>query len=206
MTTRPFDYAAFIDELRQLLKEAETFPAKARRHDSPEFRAWRHRVADRLLEVKRLRYSVNTDISGRQFRPLYNANERERSERFDGDLSDTINELALVVRNFDTYGDPHGNRTMPTDASSSELSAARAEIERLAREGAELRDQLHVANEELRKAKETLSPPDKVTLKWLWEHMSWAGWSVLAGVVGAFFAAGLTVGGLLAKLLGRAAG
>lgn len=121
----PFDYHAFIAELRGLIARAKVFGEPDRGAETAVFRRWHHEVGDLIDRVNRLRYDINTDFRSRAFRVMsYGASSRrEQLEAFNRDLDDTLHELQVVVDRFERYGDP---KAKPTAATAAPVAAAKA--------------------------------------------------------------------------------
>lgn len=119
-----FDYSAFIDELRLLVERAKAFGVNERHRESESFRKWRHEAEDLIGRINRLRYDINCGLPERAFRVMAygSVSGREQQEAFDKDLSDTLNELELVIARFDRYGDPKNRPATqaPTPQTESE--------------------------------------------------------------------------------------
>lgn len=103
-----FNYKAFIDEIIRLIKVADDFSSSDKKHDSNAFKAWRHAVLDFIYQIERQKYSINCSLSTRLFHICGYGTYSQSSQqnKFDRDLSDTLNELKLLVTNFEKYGDP----------------------------------------------------------------------------------------------------
>ncbi len=179
---RAFDYAAFIDELRSLIQQAQDFPPDATGVDSPLFKRWRHEVTDLINRIQRLRYSINCRVGDRLFMiASYGSTpSAETRKKFEEDLVDTLTELDVLVKNFDKYGDPKANARSVVDVTK-QLAPHKVELaitektQNATGAGAEVAE---------------LKWPEKMTAAWLWKHMPLSGYAVLSGT----FLAGVTVG------------
>jgi len=168
---KPFDYAAFIDELKPLIERGRKFDDSDRSHSSQTYRAWRLELLDLIHRVNRLRYDINCGVEGRWFQVMSYAttSAREQRQAFDRDLEDTLTELELVVSRFDKYGDPRAKSIAlagPGNPAVTHPTPAKSE---------------------------TLVAPEKVTFAWLWAHVPLKLFGMLLVSYGLVFSAGLTV-------------
>lgn|GEM_PF-6571630 len=167
---KPFDYTAFIDELKSLIERGRKFSDSDRNHNSQGYRAWRHEVLDLIHRVNRLRYDINCGIGGRQFQVMSYAttSAREQRQAFDRDLEDTLTELELVVSRFDKYGDPKAKAV----AAPEPLNPA--------------------ATAQAPTQPKSLAVPEKVTFAWLWTHVPLTLVGMLLVSYGIVFTTGFT--------------
>ena len=103
-----FNYKAFVDEIIRFIEEANNFTTAEKKHDSETFKVWRHGVLDFIYQIEPQKYSINCSLSTRQFH-IYgygSYSQNSQQQKFDKDLTDTINELKLIVKNYQKYGDP----------------------------------------------------------------------------------------------------
>lgn len=170
---KPFDYAAFIEQLMAMVDRARAFTAAERYREDAAFRKWKHEVEDLIARIVRLRYDVNTKLNTRQFQVLgygsYSKGDQQKA--FNKDLDDTVMELDVVIENYKRHGDPKADKIRP-DKGLIEANAVTAPAAE----------------------REPLKPPEKVTFKWLWEHMSITVGGTLMAAMGIAFTAGITVG------------
>lgn len=172
---KPFDYPAFIEQLMVLVEMARGFTPTQRNREHPTFRKWKHEVADLIERIGRLRYDVNTGLESRRFQIVgYGSySTAEEQQVFNRDLDDSLMELELVVENYKRYGDPtrgrmnHANKGLVQEEAAAPTPAAESE---------------------------SLKPPEKVTFKWLWEHMSVTVFGTLMLALGFSFTVGVSVG------------
>lgn len=155
----PFDYTHFIEEITALIDQAKTFSASERSYDSDVFRRWRHRAQDSIYRIEKLKYNINCNISTRQFHIFgYGSFSKSQQDNiFNRDLTDTINELELIIEQYKAYGSPQGTR--PDTLNEIKL-------------------------------KRGVDMADKITMKWLIEHMPLHGWLTFFGILAAAFSAG----------------
>jgi hypothetical protein len=188
---KPFDYAAFVEELQTIVSIAKGFNEPDRHHDSRLFRQWRHEVEDLIVRVNRLRYDVNTQFRGRSFRAMNSsATFKMDQQAFDRDLSDTLGELELVIARFQKYGDPKQDKIRP--------GPGLLVVPEL-RTGLKADSEIPLApqsNPEPTSKPEPLEWPakEKATLYWFLKHMPITAWIGLLTVLGAAYTAGLTSG------------
>jgi len=201
---RPFDYAAFIAELRELIERARHFRKEVERYDTPTFRAWKHTLSDLLYRAQRLhRRPINTRFHDREFRLLaHTASEDDDALIFHRELTDTLIELDLVVQNYDKYGDPMaGLKLTPVPSTPG----APVQVTNFGTMHEIVHNSLDAGAPEQKKE---LEPPEKVTLYWIFKHMSIGGWGTLIGLLAAAYALGASMGAwpltqkLLTKYLG----
>jgi hypothetical protein len=167
----PFDYAAFIAELRELVVRAKEFRQDERSPNSQSFRRWRHETEELIHRINRLRYDIACAIEGRSFQVMAygSISAREQHERFDVDMNDTVAELELVISRFDKYGDPKVTPTARGDVEHAMLTA------------------------EVSATPSPLEAPDKVTVGWLLAHVPIAWYVTLGAACVVIFGAGMTV-------------
>ena len=179
---RAFDYAAFIDEIRSFIQQAQDFPQDAARVDSPLFKRWRHEVTDVINRIERQRYSVNCHIEGRLFMiaSYGSSTSAEKRKKFEDDLVDTLAELDVLVKNFDKYGDPKASAKPVVDITKRH---APHKVELAITETIQNATDAQPAHAEMKW-------PEKVTAAWLWKHMPLSGYAVL----GSAFLTGVAVG------------
>lgn len=174
---KPFDYAAFIADIERLIEQGSNVGAMRRAHTSSSFRAWKHEVEDAIERIRRLRYSINCGIETRHFRTLStSATDKQDSIAYERDFEDTINELTLIVTNFKKYGDPKSKGDFTAPAVKQDAEAVSVVV-----------------------PAEPLKPPEKVTVRWIQDHVSAAWlWTIGVGSVTALafaFSFGLTAAG-----------
>ena len=169
--SKAFDYAGFIDELRELVVRAREFGQDERSLNSESFRRWRHETKELIHRINRLRYDIACDIEGRSFQVMAYASisAREQQAKFDHDMNDTVAELELVISRFDKYGDP---KVKPASRDNVELAMPAAEISTTPL---------------------PLAVPDKVTIGWLLAHVPVTWYVTLAAACVVIFGAGMTV-------------
>jgi hypothetical protein len=166
-----FDYAAFIDELRELVVRAREFRHDERSLNSESFRRWRHETEELIHRINRLRYDIACAIEGRSFQVMAygSISAREQQAKFNDDMNDTVAELELVISRFDKYGDP---KIKP---------AARGNVD-------DVKPTVEVSTTPL-----PLAVPDKVTIGWLLAHVPVTWYVTLAAACVVIFGAGMTV-------------
>jgi hypothetical protein len=115
ITTKPFDYAAFIEELRVLRDSYADPPSNHRTYDSLEFKQWRHRLSDLIDRIEAKGYEINCGIGHRQFRVMSYASisSREQQAVFSKAHAETMIELNTIISNFEKYGDPNLTPAVP---------------------------------------------------------------------------------------------
>lgn len=97
-------YKEFVEELSPFIEEAEGLKRADRRDKDPNFRRWRHRVTELIIQIKEQGYSVSCPIYNRQFRGF--GDTLSKIEGYVRDLNDTIIELETIVDHYDKYGVP----------------------------------------------------------------------------------------------------
>lgn len=180
---RQFDYEAFIDELKPLIEQTESFGTADRRQDSEVFRAWRHRVSSLTTRISRTHVDSDTNLEHRQFLVLSfgSVSANEQLKAFNRDLTDTLVELNHIVEQHTKFGEPKlrpgADRKAESRATGSALRAAPSEA------------QLD------KPAVPEWPAKEKLTLHWLFKHMPASAWVWLTLFVGGAFTLGVTVGG-----------
>lgn len=104
-------YEDFINELRKLVTSGEKLYGAIERDLDPHFRQWRLEVTDLLSRIKQAGYSVRCYIRNRSFGTHRNATDEYLNDEYRIDLRDTLNELSLLIKRYDTYGEP-SNKTL----------------------------------------------------------------------------------------------
>lgn len=187
---REFDYAAFVDELKPLVAEAESFDIADKAHDSAVFRAWRHRVEALIIRISRTHMDVDCDLNQRAFRVMaYGSVGRGDSLRaFERDLRDTLIELHHIIDWHAKYGEPK----MRPGAIKTAKRVAEAVPATPPKPAA------MPAPEDPPKPAKPTEPEwpskEKLTLHWLFKHMPASAWGWLVLFVAGAFGAGVTVG------------
>jgi hypothetical protein len=156
-----FDYKTFIDELRVLVAQGHNFaPAEKNALEQP-FKRWRLEVVAHLDEILKLGYRPSCRIALRHFRQLPSDWGPDRPDMnlkvFERDMSDTLDELEVLINYFDKHGAPLAPH------APKGVAIATPPITPPATESAP-----------------PLKPPETVTLHWVWKHTHWS-WPVVAG-------------------------
>jgi len=172
-TKRPYSYAAFIDELRQLAQEPARWSMANQSAASTTFKAWKTDLTAQIGHVWRLGHRPELGVSARNFRSDGFADHSEHHRLFMLHMESTLVEMAQLVRDFDKYGEPALDHPKAQPAVAAVTTVAIP-----AASGA--------------------APPsptsEKVTLAWMWHNVPWEGWATLLGLIGAAFIAGTAVG------------
>jgi len=149
-----FNYKHFIDEITASLNQVKTFLPKD--WDSDEFRKWRHKLLDSIYRIERQGYSINCNLSTRQFH-IFGYGGYSKSEQdnlFKKHIADTVSELELIIEQYKNYGEPL-NKKLPS-----------------------INDSAKALGKEM---------PEKITLRWLIDHMPIQGWiAFISFLIGAF--------------------
>lgn len=108
-----------IDDLRTLAEEGEQLMNLKHLHLDPKFRNWRHQVTSTIRNIAALGYIVGCNIDNRRFTHAPGLGEPvdDQLQRriYKQDISDTINELRTIVRDFDRKSlSKYIDSTMPT--------------------------------------------------------------------------------------------
>ncbi len=113
-TTKPFDYRAFIERIRNLLDQP-AFTAKPNvplDGKNPGFIEWKQKVVYAITQIEALGYKIHCGIQSRSFTPrlMGRVTEAERRRRtaeyFQRALHETTVELKTIVEHFDSHGTP----------------------------------------------------------------------------------------------------
>ena len=104
-------YDQFLREVANFIEEGDRlFLNKQRSHESPDFRKWRVRLEIRLEQAQR-EYEVTVPVnsSSRNYGggfADFDIDVAYTVRQFDRDLSDTLNELRLILDHHKTDGEP----------------------------------------------------------------------------------------------------
>ena len=169
---KPFDYAAFVAEISDLVARAERL--KERDHEATVFREWRHETQDAINRVRRLRYPVACGLAQRTF---MTRRIDGSLEVFNRDMEDTLIELRLIVKNFNKHGAPE------VDTPLTFGKAPRVEDDKT--------DESMVA--EAKPGEIVL--PDKMSIPWIWHNSHWSVPVAAGSALIAVFSAGTVFGG-----------
>jgi len=130
-TTKPFDYAAFVDELRVLRDSYADPPPNHRNAESLAFKQWRHQLSDLIGRIEAKGYHINCRVNERRFRETASWSQpaRDRKSAFDTAHAETMIELDAIISNFQKYGDPKEPPQVPLLASLHADPAPRERLE-----------------------------------------------------------------------------
>ena len=152
-----FNYKSFINEITASIAEAKNLSPKD--WDSETFRKWRHKVLDSIYRIEEQGYNVNCNLRVRRFRIFgYGITSNlEQDNIFHKDLTDTINELELIIEQYENYGFPLLSKS-DSQKNSTEIKA--------------------------------MEVTEKITMRWLFDHMPIKGWVVIIGLLAGTFGLG----------------
>lgn len=177
LDTKPakrFDYSAFIEDLRPLLAESTKFPANQQSAGSASFKRWKLRLTDLLDRIEALGYDVRCGVHQRMFANMYGSG----SDRvWVAHMMETIDEIELIIQNFETYGDPGRTRKGRTSWFGEGQVPPKAEKPAPAVEP--------VAAPKPSPVPAPLPAPEKVTIGWMIHNVDWKGWTAIASVLAA---------------------
>lgn len=162
-----YDYATFIEELRERDAEVPELMAKHALHKDMDFQRWKHAVIDAIQRIEAQNYVIHCDVVHRRFSLLISFGQstpREQRQYFQNDLGQTQIELRQLIDNFEKYGDPRAQAKEPEDAV--EFGAKPA----------------------------TLVLPPQITIQWVMEHVPVSWWCTAGGIVFASFMGGVSIG------------
>ena len=167
-----FTYEVFIDELRDLYAQGHKFPAREANAESVTFKRWKLHLIDLLDTIEDAGYEIRCGVRSRIFQAMYGGHS---SGAFLRDLTDTLNEMDLVIQKFEKRGAP----VLPYKEA---FGSAPKKSKKAENEPATVQ------------APQPLTLPQQISWKWVWEHVpiSWF-WYAGIGLVAAF-AGGITVG------------
>jgi len=101
-------YDLFIRELDRLITSGETLYNLDQRDLDPKFRRWRLEVTDLIDRINKEGYSVRCSIRDRSFGMYMSyVTEAYLEEEYNRELQDTLNELSLIKRRYENFGEPH---------------------------------------------------------------------------------------------------
>lgn len=97
----------YINELRGLVQIAKTLFNAADLHENAEFRKWRQKLTALIITAEERNYNVESDVISRDF-DIFVAygpqpTLKERTDAFNRDLQDTINELETIIEFSDKF-------------------------------------------------------------------------------------------------------
>lgn len=122
-TTKPapkvFDYAALIDELRELGQRANDFEDEVRNAESIPFKVWRARLVQLVDQAKRHGMHFKCNVQMRRFESVY-PDRALNARAFNEAMTDTLVEIAEAIKWFDTYGPPTDPAAKPATAPAME--------------------------------------------------------------------------------------
>lgn len=161
-------YAEFIAEIRRLAGVGDSLISKASvSHESREFRDWRHEVESTVAQIRTAGYLLpgNFASSSRHYLALWNATPAEHREAFNRAMGDSLKELRYIIDQYEKYGEPKGGATAPQP------------------------EMIVTTQPDL-----PLASPERVTLRWLIDHVPVIYWLWLAGGFIATFLIGVSAG------------
>ena len=109
-------YADFIAELRVLVREAQSLRAEPEMHENPRFRKWRHELESLSDQIARAGYLLPGPVRVHRRAFGYTtgiASDEECLSFYQRDINDSVNELDLIVRNFEKFGEPQKTTLQP---------------------------------------------------------------------------------------------
>ncbi len=117
----------YINELRELVQKAKSLFDASELHENDEFRKWRQKLTALIIAAEERNYNVESDVISRGF-DLFVAygpqpTLKQRTEAFNRDLQDTINELETIIEFYDKFSRPIKNE------NSNSESKQQAELE-----------------------------------------------------------------------------
>jgi hypothetical protein len=185
----PFTYEAFIEELRGFADAPRSFAAAECNVSSAVFKGWKRRVEGTLRHVVEIGYPrPKCDIGTREFLSLW---DDEPQKTFFDALTDTVDELRLIIEHFERYGAPK--------LASDRNEAVPFSVDPLAHVSGVLADQAAPSAATAVVAAPALNPlvlPAAEKMTWVWAKthvpVSWWWKGVLAA--GALLVAGFTAG------------
>lgn len=125
---RPFDYPAFIEGLKQLRDQVDTFEEEDRDHGAPVFVRWLDSLKYLLDKVDRLGFRhVICRVQERQFTAPDRSEFKTPKIRriyFDRGLSDTLVEIDRILWEYKNFGEPLRSQEPLHTATGAPGSAA----------------------------------------------------------------------------------
>jgi len=105
-----FTYEQFVNEIRALLNEGKNLRGAQKRDQDPSFRKWRLKLQDNIRRIKDQGFEVNCKSKYRNYGAssdeYFGSSSDALNSLYNRELEDTLNELNLIVENFDKYGPP----------------------------------------------------------------------------------------------------
>jgi hypothetical protein len=130
--TKPFNYAAFIEELRILRDSFAEPPENHQTNESIVFKQWRHQVIDLIQRIRSQGYSINCSIELRRFRITYGYGQpsiHQHKEFFNKAHSETMIEINTIIDNYEKYGAPR-NPLLASALSQTALNSSGSDQQR----------------------------------------------------------------------------
>ena len=112
-------YEQFIDEVRSSRKAIPGLMGASEMHNDPHFRKWRNHLDKKLREIEDQGYRIPCDLASRRF-GVYDARVTPSPgqdvllDEYRRELSDTANELDVLVESYTKYGEPQPPMTKET--------------------------------------------------------------------------------------------
>ena len=163
-------YITFVEQLKNLVTQAENFKSSELNADSEVFKDWKLEATELVWSVERLGFQVNSAIAQRLFtvRELYSSvSESMKDEKFNEDFSNTLREFRLILKNYERNGLPHKVRNFNAQEERSPLEV-----------------------------KSPSSLDERVTVDWLIKNIPFSWWMSALGAVFFLLGIGFTAGRL----------
>jgi hypothetical protein len=159
-------YQDFIEEVRAHIKEAQRIRAARLTHKHEDFRRWRQRVESLVKEVAAHGYRLpgSFDSTSRFYTDFYVHTDEAAKAALAKDITDTENELSYLVEQFEKYG-------VPPLVGGARVAAPPPQL-----------------------APPELPIPERVTLYWLFKHVSVGGWIAVGGAAITLLLVGAAIG------------
>ncbi len=117
----------YINELRELVQKAKSLFDASELHENDEFRKWRQKLTALIIAAEENNYNVESDVISRDFDMFVaygpQPTPKQRTDAYNRDLQDTINELETIIEFYDKFSNSTKNK------NSSSESKQQAELE-----------------------------------------------------------------------------
>ena len=123
-------YRAFIEELRPILEEARKLRTAKKMHEDERFRKWRNKLEGLISQIVHVNYLLPCPVNtkARRFgRYGYTSTESQKEElfrKYQMEMDDTINELQLIIENYENHGEPAKGGKSATDLEMPKVVTA----------------------------------------------------------------------------------
>ena len=116
------EYKDFISEIEPLLDVMNDLFDAENYDMNPKFRRWRIEITELLGRIKKEGYDIVCDIENRTFGSGISI-EKYKKKHYNMELQDTINEVKIIIRNYQKYETPEISNKTSTNTKDLEFPA-----------------------------------------------------------------------------------